>query len=396
MDSDPVILVQNTLPKIVLAGLSSSKLALLLVLLVMLLSLVGAVLPQQGGMEPAEIAQWQKTHPNITRILGPAGMFHVFHSWPFLVTIFVLAVNTLTCTILRFVKEGLLSALKGPAAVERAGFLLLHLSLIVLFVGGFCTAATGLDGHIVLTQGQRFTEQHDQYRRLVEGPLRPEHHKQFSVVLADVQTWFEGSTQVDAVATLEIFAYGRKLTGGVVKYNKPFSHEGVDFTLRDTGFSPRIVIRESNSGAVRVNSYVALKTFQTQQGSQYRDFLPLPFLNDITVLTLYPSHSFKNGSIVKTGEQPDNPILLIETKNRSGQIISSDYLPMGKQVTVGDFDFAFTDLRRWSAFRIVEDDGYPIVWAALCLGTAALLLRYLPELYNWLGPEEPEPDKAAI
>jgi hypothetical protein len=386
-----VISVQNTLPKMVLTGLSSSRLALILVLLVMLFSLAGAVLPQEGGADSADIAQWQEAHPNVTKMLKPAGLFHVFHSWPFLVTIFVLAINTLTCTVLRFARDGGFAALKEPGAVERLGFFLLHLSLIVLFAGGFYSVATRLDGYIVLTQGQRFVEQHDQYRRLVEGPLRSERHKQFSATLGDVQTKHTNGRQVDVKSALEISVRGKKVAEGLVKYNLPYSYEGISFTLRDTGFSPRIVIRDSNTGAVRLDSFVALKTFKTQQGPQYRDFLPLRFLQNITILTLYPTYSIENGSIVKTGEQPDDPMLLIEAKDESGRIISSTHLPFGGQVSVGDFNFGFTDIRRWSAFRVVDDDGYPIIWVALWLGTAALVLRYVPELRCWFAGKPSRP-----
>jgi cytochrome c biogenesis protein ResB len=371
-----------------LRALSSAKLALTLVLLVILFSLAGAVLPQAGMLEPAEIAQWQEAHPGLTRILEPAGLFHVFHCWPFLVTISILAVNTLTCTVLRFLREGGFSALKGPTALERVGFLLLHLSLIALLAGGFYSAATRLDGYIVLTEGQRFEERHEHYLRLVEGPLRPERHKQFSAVLRDVQTEYQSGKQVDVESTLEITADGRKTADGLVKFNRPVSYQGVSFTLQDTGFSPHIVIGNKETGRVRVDSFVALKTFGTEQGRQYRDFLPLPFLPNRTVLTLYPSHSIQNGNIVKTGEQPENPLLLIETEDESGRVISSTHLPIGQQVAVGNFNFGFTDLRRWSAFRVVDDNGYPIVWVALWLGTAALVLRYVPELRNWFAERQ--------
>jgi hypothetical protein len=114
--------------------LSSSKLALVLVLVVILFSIAGAVMPQEGIMEAKDIVAWQQEHPVLTRALEPAGFFHVFHSWPFLITIVVLGINTLTCTVLHFVKDGGLSALKGPRGIEKSGFFLLHISLILFGV----------------------------------------------------------------------------------------------------------------------------------------------------------------------------------------------------------------------------------------------------------------------
>ncbi|MHC4312978.1 MAG: cytochrome c biogenesis protein ResB [Planctomycetota bacterium] len=215
--------------------LSSSKLALVLVLVVILFSLAGAILPQEGMIESKDIAAWQKEHPILTGALEPAGFFHVFHSWPFLVTIVVLGINTLTCTVLHFVKDGGLSALNGPRGIEKAGFFLLHISLIVLFAGGFWSAATKLDGYIVLTEGQPFIERHNSYVRLVEGPLRREHHKKFVVALKRVVTKYEKQRYLtDVTSNLEILSEGKRATNGTVKFNKPFTYKGLSFTQAET------------------------------------------------------------------------------------------------------------------------------------------------------------------
>ena len=48
--------------------LGSSKLALVLVVLLILFSVVGAVLPQEGMLDVDKIAQWQQEHPTVTII----------------------------------------------------------------------------------------------------------------------------------------------------------------------------------------------------------------------------------------------------------------------------------------------------------------------------------------
>ena len=379
--------------------LSSSKLALVLVLVVILFSLAGAVLPQDGMMESKDIAAWQQEHPTLTRALEPAGFFHVFHSWPFLITIVVLGINILTCTILHFVKDGGLSALKGPSRIEKAGFLLLHLSLILLFAGGFWSAATKLDGYIVLTEGQRFTENHDSYVRLVEGPLRREHHEEFVVALKRVETKYEKQRyQTDVTSNLEILSEGKRSVDGVVKFNKPFTYKGISFTQDQTGFSPRIVIRENESGKIMLNSFVALKTFHESEEREYRDFLPLPFIKNRIIITLYPSYSMENGTAIKTGEVLAKPLLLVEKEDESGQVISSNHLLFEGQIVLGQYSFGFTGIRQWSSFRVVEDQGYFLVCFSLWLGTAALLLRYVPDLLRWFGtkPSDTKTQESAV
>jgi hypothetical protein len=332
-----------------LRALSSSRLALALVLVVILFSLAGAVLPQEGAMDPADIAAWQQAHQHVSDMLRPAGLFHVFHSWPFLVTIVLLAVNTLTCTVLRFFKDGSLACFRGPGAVERVGFVLLHLSLVLLFAGGGLSAAAKLDGYIVLTEGQSFTERHDQYLRLVEGPLRRESHREFVVVLNSVTTEYEGNRYpIYSATNLEITRNNKTVANETVEINKPFAYNGVSFTQDETGFSPRLTIRDRTSSRLLLDSFVALKTFRTEQGTQYRDFLPLPFFTNRVVVTVYPSYSHEKGRLVKTAEEPDNPLLLIEQEDESGRVVSRTELPAGEKAAVADYIFVFADLRRWA------------------------------------------------
>jgi hypothetical protein len=376
---------QGELSATLLNIISSSKLALILVGLLIIFALAGAMLPQQGMLEPEQITQWQQAHPILTTLLGPLGFFNIFHSWPFLINILLLALNTLTCTILRFLKEGGILGLKGTGATERIGSFVLHVSLILLLAGGFCSAGLKLDGNIVLTEGQSFKEQHNGYLRLIEGPLRQESHKEFDVILKNVQIEYKRKKYpVDIASHLEFFQQGRKLTEATVKVNEPFIFRDLAFTQDETGFSPRLVIRDKDNDKVLINSFIALKTFQTKNGKEYKDFLPLAFLEDKIVITLYPSYVENRGSLEKNGEEPENPLLLVEVEDKAGQVISQTRLLKGSKIELGPYVFEFIDLRRWASFRIVQDPGYFVVSLSLWLGLFALMLRYYPDLSKWM------------
>ena len=367
--------------KMFLNILSSSRLALILVVLVIIFSVAGAVLPQEGMVVGDAIAAWQKSHPMTARLFGPVGFFHVFVSWPFMITIIAFAVNTLTCTILRFVSDGGFSSFKGPGCIERLGFFVLHFSLILLFFGCFWGAATKLDGFIVLTQGQTFTGHRQQYQRIVEGPLRNKQPWQFEARMTDLQIKYEqGKYAVDIASSFDVYREKKLVAQGTARVNKPFVFEGLAFTLDQNGYSPHIAISQKKSGQQLVDSFVALKTFSDGPQREYRDFLPLPFLKNMVILTLYPSHERRDGRAVKTSESVDNPLIIVEVKDQSGKMISRSELPIHREVTVGEHTLEFKDLRQWASFRVVEDKGYPVVWISLWLGVAGLVLRYLPDL----------------
>jgi len=367
--------------------LSSSKLALALVVLLILFSLAGALLPQEGMFGPLDISRWQEQHSTITALAKPAGFFRVFHSIPFLVTIFLLAVNILTCTVQRFIKEGGISSLKGKGAVCQIGFLILHLSLIGIFAGGLMSVSASLDGYILLTEGQGIEEKHDSYLRLVEGPFRKEHHRRFVVRLKKVRIEYQKKQYLTGITSqLEILENREKVREGTVKVNYPFTYRGLDFTHDKTGFSPRLVIRERSNRRPLVNSFIALKTFRRGQVErEYRDFLPLPFFKQKVIVTLYPNHTRVDGQVKKIGEEPENPILLVETEDETGKKVSRGEIPLGGSLVLGNYLLGFAELRRWTSFRVMDDPGYPVVWIALWVGIAGFIMRYIPDLRKWFG-----------
>lgn len=384
----------------ILKAVGSSRLALALVILLILFSVAGALLPQEGLFGAADIDQWQKSHPMISRLMQPLGLFRVFHSLPFLVIIILLALNTLACTAVYTIKEGGLSALRGPAAVRNLGFILLHLSLIGLMAGGFLSAALRLDGYIILTEGQEFREIHRGYTRLQEGPLRREHHAGFALRLEKVQVGYAKDGAVAGItSSLMLTGNDVKNNGIIVQVNRPFTYRGFSFTQDQTGFSPRLLIRHRQSGRIMVNSFLALKTFVSERAREYRDFLPLPLFKKRLIVTLFPDYTLMNGQVKKNGEEPDQPLLLIEMEDENARPQSVGRLLPGKTMAIDDYEMAFTGLRRWSSFRVVHDPGYPVTWIALWLGVAALVLRYIPDLARWFRqpgseckdePAEPE------
>lgn len=340
-------------------------------------------------MNPGDMAQWQQEHPTAARIFKPCGFFKVFHSWPFLSTIVLLALNTLACTVLHLGRWGGLSALKGPGALERWGFVALHLSLLVLFAGGFLSSATSLEGQVVLTEGQSFTEEHDNYLYVVEGPLRSERHKGFVATLKEVSVRYEQDMyMVDVASKVEIRQDGEIVAADLIRINRPLTYEGMTFTQDKAGFSPRLTIRRKGTNELLVDSFVALETFKTDEGREYRDFLLLPFIEHRIIITLYPSFSIDDsGEPIKTSEEPNEPLLFIKMEDKEGNVVSRGYVIAEGKTTVGDYSFEFPELRRWAAFKIVEDPGYRLVWVAMWLGLGALLLKYAPVLRTWFAEE---------
>jgi len=357
---------------------ASGKLALALIAALMAFAAAGAMLPQEGRMAPADILAWQVQHPTVSSYADAIGLFHVFGCWPFLVTIIVLSVNTLTCTVLSLSRQDWFRGLRGWMMLRRTGFVALHLSLLLLFAGGFLSAAADLDGKVYLTEGQEFVDAKPYYYQLHTGPLRraPHTHQQFRLKEVDVQ--YEQRWYVVGVrSTLEVLEDDEPIEVGTVEVNYPFTYGGLSFTQDENGFAPRLAIRHTARNMMMADSFVALK-------STFKDVLPLPYSKQKIEVTLLPDYVRDGGEVRKVSDMPDKPLLLVDVTAASGEVVEHHELPLGGEVEIGQFTLAFPELRRWSSFRVSDDPGYPWVCAALWIGLVAMLLRYTGDIRTWI------------
>ncbi len=377
----------------ILAGLGSGRLALILVLLIILLALAGALLPQEGKIAPSDIAAWEAGHPGLSSFIRPLGLFRVFHSIPFLAAVFLLASNTLTCTLRHLFQPGSRLMWRRLRDIRAAGFLGLHLSLLLLMGGGFYSSATRMDGYLVLTEGQSLEEEPGSYVMLVKGPLRKEGHQRFRIGLRKVAPEY-GPDEFLKETSVELEFDSREGTtqDATARFNHPVTFLGVDFTLDETGYSPRLTIQEEGKNAPLVNSFVALKTFREGRDRDYRDFITLPFLEDKIFLRFLPDHKLVEGRPVKDGDVPLNALLQLWTEDATGETVEEVFLGPGETAGFSGYHFTFPEFRRWAGFRVVQDFGYAWVLAALWLGLGSLLLRYIPDLKGWFSPRAGEND----
>ena len=351
--------------------LGSARLAIWLVALVILFAIAGALIPQEGLFNVLQIEEWRQLHPGTARIADLSGLFHVFRSYPFLLTIFFLWINIFICTVLHIKNREDVGRFPSPGSMRIGGFALLHTSLLLLLAGGVLSAAATMDGYIILTEGQVFKETPPHYLHLQKGPLFLEKHKNFQAQLKKVTDRFSPDGYLlQSEAVLRFKGDFNEPAPATVRINEPFTYSNVAFTLDQTGYSPRISIRESQDAQMILHSFVALKTFkQGLNQREYRDYIRSPLLQKRVVLTL---------------EDPIRRILRVEVEREGGRMATAT-IQEGSAVDIEGYVIGFTDLRQWASFRVMEDPGYPIILIALWLGIAGLAMRYAPEVIGWFA-----------
>jgi cytochrome c biogenesis protein ResB len=365
-----------------LGFLGSPKLALVVVALLFLFTLAGVLVPQEGRVDRPGIALWQDHHPAVTSLCAPLGLFRAFHSWPFMATLFLLGLNTLTCTALHLV------ALRHAPPVEGApwrttGFLLLHLSLLIIMGGGLASSAGRLSARIVLTEGEVFDKRHGTYARLVAGPLSRREGSVPLIQLDDVVTTFGvDGFPLDVRSHVAIPDATGVTNRFEIRVNHPISTHGFTIMQDENGFAPRLTIHDVASSNRLLSSFIALKTFKEGRTRTYHDFLPLHFLEQRIDLTFFPWGE-ASGPAADGDGAFDQAALLFEVKDKDGQTIAHQRVARGEPFIVGRYRLAFTDVREWASLAVSVDPGYGVVCTGLWLGVVSLLMRYAPMLGAW-------------
>lgn len=349
--------------------LGSARLAIWLVVLVILFAMAGVLIPQEGLFNAQQIEAWRQLYPMTAKVADITGLFHVFSSYPFLLTIFFLWINIFICTIIQIKKEACSGGFLRPGFIKVGGFTLIHVSLLLLLVGGVLSAAATMDGYIILTEGQSFKESPPYYLHMRKGPLFFGKHKAFEATLKKTSSTFSPDGYLlQSEAVLQFKGNGHEAIIGTIRVNEPFTYSSVSFTLDQTGYSPRISVKEKPNNQLILHSFVALKTFkQGLNQREYRDYIRSPLLKKRIVLTL---------------ENPVLQILRVEAENNTGETHTST-IQLGEEVEMAGYIVGFTGLRQWASFRVMEDPGYPLILIGLWLGIAGLVTRYAPDVAGW-------------
>ncbi len=119
--------------------LSSVKLLIWLLAIIILLAIVGSVVPQ--GLSAEEYLH--NYPPSLSRIILSLGLTNVFHSWYFILILMTLTLNVLACNIKRL-----------KLKTKSFGFTITHLSIVVILLGASLGAIFGEKGFMQIYEGE--------------------------------------------------------------------------------------------------------------------------------------------------------------------------------------------------------------------------------------------------
>jgi cytochrome c biogenesis protein len=398
--------------------LSSVKLAITLIIIIVIVSILGTLIPQDRSA-----AEYADRYRGLAGWLMRLHFTDLYHSAWYIALLSLLALNTVVCTLTRLgpklrktfrpnleAEAKALLALKNSArfskklgledtagrarqALARRRFKIqeqaetdrinllgrkrtlgwfgsdiVHLGLLVILAGGIFSSLTGLRVFLTLEKGK-------------PQQLQP---AGFQVRLDKFETeYYPGGRSVKAwKSTLTTIEAGGREQSAVVEVNRPFSYKG--FVLYQNSYVPQakssLLWLEVSDKARNVGRPATLRPGQSTRLAD----------TDLTLRLLRFEPDFvrdEGGLVSSRSEEMNNPAAQIEL-SRGGEILTSGWVfarypdyPLIHGNKASDFTVALRDIQPgissdFSVIEAAQDRGVSLIWVGCGLLMAGLFLAF--------------------
>ncbi|MBJ7595191.1 MAG: cytochrome c biogenesis protein ResB [Candidatus Dormibacteraeota bacterium] len=396
---------------------------------ILLIVLIGTFVPQEFSSASVKVSEFVAAHQNLNDLATHLGLplTSVFVSPLFYILLASLYIALLSCVINRgraLIVRTVRRYPRTPQYWGEWGSWMFHTSFFLLVVAVVWGKATGFDGIMTITEGQRIAETRASYDTLQEGMLFDGHHSGYQVQLNRFSAPLQSNGMPsDFVSNMTLTDGAHQVVTQDVRVNEYLGYNGVDFYQQDYGWAPRMVVRNpsgevvsdtniqmisdskaASTGVLKVPAFNYTLPGQSkpvQIGARlvlYPDAQALPQVSG-------PSNGLNLVYAAGTAAA-NNPVMEVQLfvgdlgldNGASQDVFSLDTsgmspyysgaaafaLPIHQTTTLSlpaanggtaNFTVSFPDLRQFSLFHVKKDSGVPLVYTAFVLTMTGLLTK---------------------
>lgn len=407
----------------------SRKLAVVLIFLIIVFSIIGTHIPQESQLKPDVYNAWKVNHPAQADIFEKLGFTHMFSSFIFISLAGLLFVNTLFCTVnmltgafrrlenkqfqkktficglennseIKTEKEpedvisGIYSVLKSSgynvsqeencifAQKNRLGTLgtsLFHACILFIIVASVYGSTGRMEGDMRLIEGQTLSEEeHGNYKFINEGPFFNEKHRKFDITLEKFYPDYkdETGTPRGPAGKLVIMENGKMVKTDMVYSNHLVTYKGYTFLGNVYGMAP-ILVLSNPDGTIYDKSSV--EASDLDKSGRYVAYFNIGDTGLEGGLMVYMTAPLTE--VTESGDVKQTPIMFLKIFDKGKEIYDgtlrlNDRVGIHDNYLDKDIYIVFYDIKYWSNFYIVKDDGTRLVYAGVGLITISLMIIF--------------------
>jgi len=407
---------------------TSRKLAIVLITLIIILSIIGTHVPQQSQLKPDIYEKWKSAHPEQADIFEKLGFTHLFSSFIFLSIVALLFVNTFFCTrtmlksafrrlnAQQFQKKAYITALENSSVIKtkkdsnsvisetcsllksagykvrqhencilaeknRFGILgtsLFHISILFIIIAAVYGSTGRMEGDMRLIEGQTLAEEHGNYMFINEGPFFNENHQKFGIFLERFFPDYKDETNTPrgGAGELSIIENGQKMKTDIVYSNHMMTYKRYTFLGNVYGLAPLLLLKNPD-GTVYSGSYITAQDLDNS--GRYVASFEMGDTGLDGGLMVYMTAPL-TGQLMES-EAEKTPIMFLRIFDGGKQIYDGT-LRLNDTIKIHDNYLGFNrtlgfyDIKYWSNFYVVKDDGTLLVYAGAGLMIFGLMVSF--------------------
>ena len=408
---------------------SSLRTGIVLLILLVIASAAGTMVLQRPITDPEQLTRAYS--PQTLVWLDRLGLTDVFHSWWFVALMGLLCVNIIFASLERFPgvwrqivrpyrrpeahflsglplheEIPLRDARQGVEAAERAfrrlglrpqlvggekdaslfaerhriarlAAYVVHLSLLLILIGGMVDGIWGYRGFVALTQNEEVNQIELRDGTVIALP--------FSIHCygAGQENYPDGSPR-RWWSKLAVVEDGREVKTEEIEVNKPLVHRGLRFFQSSYGTT-------GDAGAIHLTAQPkeggAAKEITLVQGENVK----LDAETSVHLSSFVPDFVLSNGQIATRSNQPNNPAiqLCIERQGKESKVWLFPKFPNFEHPNEAPYQFTFRDfdMGYFTGLQVAYEPGQWAVWTGVVLmGVGLLMAFYMVHMRFWAVP----------
>lgn len=392
-----------------LAVVGSVRLAAWLITVFILMLVMAVVVPQADPADMAVYQDFSATYPDLARVISYTGIDRLFTGWPIIIVSLLLVLNVSACTLRRVLRyrvarprvgasarwfdgvdvdvvlDDVESELRrsgwaplrvGRAVVSRRGVLgfvgsvVLHVSLVVMALGGVFTYLSTFSGDLVLTEGQTVIDEPGAYYRVYAEPRIGEGYSGVRLTQGPTDFTYSDGQVVSAVSRLRALDANGNSTQKDVRVNHPLDVSGKSYLLLDTGYAVALLVKTPDG----VSAPAVVRLIEREDGA-WSDRLRL---GDTDLEVLATPIPLKPGDSMPAEKfSIEDPRLLVSLTT-SGGASGPIELREGETHRFADgTGITFEELRLWNKYFVRGEPGRWVTYIGFWMSVVGALIRFM-------------------
>ncbi len=393
--------------------------------MLVILLIVASLVPQKSRHSPADFRKWEKNQPTFYKIASLTELNNVLNSKIFFLTLGLMLINISLCSYNHLTrtlqarrnwltldlqkinrqlrKKETLSIKKRPGFIMEIqgllkrhfystshekglviafknswgfwGVVVFHLALIVTVAGAFLARSDRMEGYVRMTENEVFTEDHNSYLRISEGPFFGNSHQKFQMLLNDfeIEYWPNGRTKVRK-SNISIADGGEIVKKGSTRPNYPLIYKGFRILQSSKfGWSALFDLQDEqgqiNSGSVRIDTPKSSKKKATT------DFL-IPGTDYEAELKLKKKPKVKSKKFWME-YNPQDLSLDLKVSDKDDGVIYDGNINLNQSIKLEDKNLTLDSFSSWTSFVISKDSGTQVIYFGFWMALIGLSIMYL-------------------